>query len=172
MIVIEGFDGAGKTTLIQRLQLDLPYHLILRTSGPPPDSESLYRALGVFEKVSTYSGLILTDRHPEISESIYGPTLRGSSFLVQPPQLNNTTGLVYCRPTINETFFRNLGKGHIDGVTEKTRDLIFAYDRFMETWLHHLYNYQEDSAYEQVLDYILRSSGRGDVPQVLPDQPD
>lgn len=79
MIVLEGPDGAGKTTLLTHLQKTFPYidtHERFSTSdGGPVDSLDVRVATDMYgismRKPQFY------DRHPFISEFIYGPILRG-----------------------------------------------------------------------------------------------
>lgn len=78
MIVIEGCDGTGKTSLIQRLSKDLKIPIHERASssreGPRADLyEWAVRDVGTWED----QPIALYDRHPFISEYIYGPIIRG-----------------------------------------------------------------------------------------------
>ncbi len=79
MIILEGIDGSGKTSLAKRLCRDLGLPIHERAShsitGPVPDP------FGWAEKdiKSWYDQpLSIYDRHPMISEFIYGPIVRGT----------------------------------------------------------------------------------------------
>lgn len=78
MFIVEGPDGAGKTTLIRRLQEQLGFEVMPRpcTSDNGIDMTTLRQ--WVDEDLSRplhYHGFY--DRYPLISEPIYGPLLRG-----------------------------------------------------------------------------------------------
>lgn len=79
MIVLEGCDGAGKTSLLTHLQNTFPHidtHERFSSSvGGPADDLSAR----VGADMSTYSHRApqFYDRHPFISEFIYGPIIRG-----------------------------------------------------------------------------------------------
>lgn len=78
MIICEGPDGGGKTTLARRLseELKLPMHKRASDSitGPVVD---LYA--WTYDDIATWHSqpLSIYDRHPLTSEHIYGPTVRG-----------------------------------------------------------------------------------------------
>lgn len=78
MIVLEGPDGAGKTTLLTHLQKLFPYidtHERFSTSeGGPVDSLDVRIATDMNSMWSRKPQFY--DRHPFISEFIYGPILR------------------------------------------------------------------------------------------------
>lgn len=79
IIIIEGPDGAGKTTLAHKLAtcLNLKYH----HEGPPPvDIPPLDHYLGVLEKYRHCS--VVIDRFA-LGERVYGPALRGGDRLGQ-----------------------------------------------------------------------------------------
>lgn len=75
MVIVEGPDGGGKTTLVDRLSraLGVEVHERACTSSDGPVPE-LCR--WVERDLSGPSGG-LYDRHPLISETIYGPIIRG-----------------------------------------------------------------------------------------------
>lgn len=78
MFIVEGPDGAGKTTLIRRLQENIDFEVMPRpcTSDGGIDMTTLRQ--WVDEDLSLpmhHRGFY--DRYPLISEPIYGPLLRG-----------------------------------------------------------------------------------------------
>lgn len=78
MVIVEGPDGGGKTTLIKRLTKDtgLPMHARASDSmtGPVQD---LYEWTDQDISTWQWQPLSIYDRHPLLSEPIYGPTIRG-----------------------------------------------------------------------------------------------
>jgi len=80
LIVLEGVDGAGKTTLTQRIMSTLPAETLRLHSGPlkgDPLKEYLWR-LRAYQPDS-YQNIICDRWH--VGELIYGPLFRGQSKL-------------------------------------------------------------------------------------------
>lgn len=81
MIVLEGPDGSGKTTLLKQLAEHYSTSLVVHeraSEGVKGPVDDLYQ----WAHDDLYSWLIqplsLYDRHPLVSEYIYGPVIRGS----------------------------------------------------------------------------------------------
>lgn len=70
MIVVEGVDNSGKSTLIRALQVVLPAWYIQGSEGPPKHKgemdERVVRYLADHKRETIY------DRHPCVSQPIYG----------------------------------------------------------------------------------------------------
>lgn len=80
MIIVEGPDGAGKTTLINRLSTDLQLPVaskFVKSSGEGSGTNDLFGE--AYKDVVTMLDrpTMIYDRHPLISEYIYGPIVRG-----------------------------------------------------------------------------------------------
>lgn len=80
MIVVEGPDGAGKTTLIERLSKDLQIAVapkFVKSDGEGSGTNDLFGE--AYKDVVTMLDrpVMIYDRHPLISEYIYGPIVRG-----------------------------------------------------------------------------------------------
>jgi adenylate kinase family enzyme len=74
-IIVEGPDGAGKTTLVQELQhhfpkMELHPRFCTSTGGPIADLTE-----AVFRDVKTHPTHYIYDRHPVISEYIYNTSI-------------------------------------------------------------------------------------------------
>lgn len=79
MIVVEGPDGSGKTTLVQRLREDLALEQIPRAVNS--DAEYGTRLDTWVEDVQRrHMEGIICDRHQLISHLMYGPTMRRELF--------------------------------------------------------------------------------------------
>jgi hypothetical protein len=138
IVVVEGPDGAGKTTLIEQIRRrSKRYFWILRPSCSPKEKNEILRLLRWVssrpEKLD-----ILFDRHPAISEQIYGPIFRGINNLVEfegakatRALLGGVSMIIYCRPS-EERIKRNVQHTpQMNGVAEHTEKLIKAYDSLM-----------------------------------------
>lgn len=68
MIVLEGPDGGGKTTLADQLHGILSWPIV-NSKGPPADQEELLTRIDTYRKMGKR---IIFDRHPVISNTIYG----------------------------------------------------------------------------------------------------
>ena len=76
MVIIEGCDGSGKSTLIKRLLKDLDVELQPRVVNQ--DAEAMVDLQDwVSKDLQKGFGRRLYDRHRLISELIYGPAIRG-----------------------------------------------------------------------------------------------
>lgn len=77
MIVVEGPDGSGKTTLIREIQSEFPVTLAPRVVSK--DAEAMVDLVKwVEDDNAKLSQGVVYDRHRLISETIYGPVLRDS----------------------------------------------------------------------------------------------
>ena len=104
MIILEGPDGAGKTTLIK--QLAEKYSLPIAPRVVSKDAESMIVSLKAWVEDNVSQGFQATlfDRHRLISEPIYGAVLRKTfepGFdSVQWLHAMNTMFYKHCRPMI------------------------------------------------------------------------
>jgi len=132
MIIVEGFDNTGKTTLAEHLSdaFGLPI-LTRRTTG----------ADGIPFIMETLSILILEplailERHPVTAEWVYGPILRDKNALNEDPilwdywvrkLLRSNPLVIYCRPPDDLVF--NFGtRKQMDGVIDKSKSILDRYD--------------------------------------------
>lgn len=103
MIIVEGPDNSGKTTLIKFLSKHLQFYHYAQ-GNPPTDQQSiLVRARDL---VYIYGPTrTICDRVPFISEKVYGPVLRdmdmleGTTFLTA--AIAKGVPVIYCRPSLN-----------------------------------------------------------------------
>lgn len=137
LIVVEGPDGSGKTSLIQRARQEITgkYFNIISHSCRPLYPWQISEAVAILPAYAQTPTLL--DRHPLISEPIYGPILRGESLVPgqwkDPILRRNYLGmtvsrLIYCRPPADQ-ILRNLNsRPQLAGVRECLESLIRAYD--------------------------------------------
>ena len=144
MIIIEGMDNSGKTTLIETLKgvhgnaVD-----IIKPPGPFSSSAELKDWMSPeMDKCRTFqynNGMIRYDRFPIISELVYGPIVRGES-MVDGPLFDETfhdltsaafpVTFIYCRPPDEKILDFGI-REQMDGVREKSLELLYGYDHLM-----------------------------------------
>jgi len=151
-IIIEGCDGAGKTTLITHLMEYLPLVQHARASdsktGPVPNlSDWIQIDLMQLEERPSDLDPYIYDRHPLISELLYGPirwhnrtgplgSFRSREWIVkQQRRMANLSTLVICSPPYEEVERVMQAQGreaHMPGVFENRFTLWTGYNNF--TW--------------------------------------
>lgn len=141
MIVVEGFDGAGKTFLTDQIasRLGWPsYH----TGGPTKDMEDVMRCLR-----RTYMRFLencVQDRCTHISESVYSiltRPLQAAEAMSRLYELRAAKVLVYCRPpthVLMEAVRHHTPKGHdtpehVACIIQQAQELISVYDAIVES---------------------------------------
>lgn len=135
IIVVEGVDGSGKTTLVERAREGQRerYFLIVRASRYPPDNKTAFQYLQ-WIKHQRELDLVL-DRIHFISDRIYGPLLRNEDLFGSMPisfGLGDVSVIVYARPP-TENIRENVAKLHqMKGVKDNLDALIARYDVHME----------------------------------------
>lgn len=144
VIVVEGVDGSGKTTLMDNLRLangPRRYYTLIRHSGRPLKIRDVKDFLGSL--TVSYGMLRIIDRHPFISEPIYGPILRGVDMTGDWSEdrkiqvLKNTVDrIIYCRPPLPRIVQNLDNNPQLSGVKERITSLVTAYDRMMNILIH------------------------------------
>ena len=136
LVVVEGPDGSGKTALIAVMRRHCPSPIVVISRSKPFDSpDDILYFLTWVHIAKAMRGVIVMDRHPAISESLYGPIFRGNSLLSGVhvhPYLRSVDQFIYCRPP-TERILANVQRTRHDqmtGVIEKSRELIRDYDDF------------------------------------------
>jgi deoxyadenosine/deoxycytidine kinase len=158
LVILEGPDGSGKSTLAARLLKGTGQPtLLVKRSGPPGDIETLrFQAAWVEEQHQNLN--VIADRHPLISETIYAPVVRKTGIPWTPAEaLYHFTQfkperrplVIYCRAPFDRMVEASKVEVQIEGVHERYRELIYAYDDFMARLARcdidiYRYDYTED----------------------------
>lgn len=147
LILIEGMDGTGKTTLANKLLKMFPqfeYKKPVPSKGPEGQNADhmINWMLKTFKEAKENNYLL--DRVNLVSEEIYGPICRGFSILRDNEKMITVMSqffalnpiIIYCRPQLG-TIMDNLTKEpdiQMSGVLERAEPLVLAYDRFFDNW--------------------------------------
>jgi hypothetical protein len=173
MIVVEGPDGAGKTTLIERISEDTGLKVAPRVVSK--DAEAMVDLVKWTEdNVKAGFQDLIFDRHRLISEPIYGPVLRAAPQ----PKFNNLEWfyeqlhmfyqcspiIIYCIPPL-KTVWYNTQKGednkifhgqssHVHSIwgayfNKATTESIFRNNTY-------IYDYTNDVDNNMLLPHIIR----------------
>lgn len=169
MIIVEGMDNTGKSTMTKRIserfELSIVSGLSSPEKGEPPDEAYMVN--------NTLDMLILNphavfDRFPIISEAVYGPILRGKIAFNIPPyswsfyfeKLKSLHPLIiYCRPPTEEVFSFGHRKQML-GVARWRAQLLHRYDLWMarfrdyEKMLIQKYDFMDSIEPEKTLDIV------------------
>lgn len=173
-VILEGPDGAGKTTLLDALRKTFWNNAVHKSeAGPPEDKETFVaRLVKVNEDLfmsGQYADFGFMDRHPIISEYIYGNVLRGSSMvkLSQVETLVDRDVLIVVVLPEQHTYLEqpveegkdHKSEEHMSSVHENRPELWRQYSDLCS--YHDLYRYDrtEPFAYESLvatLEHLLR----------------
>lgn len=149
MLIVEGMDNTGKTTLVETLKEKLGFKEVVKSLGAVS-----YRKLFIFadkyitgmekirlakKPVTVYP--IIHDRFPVFSDQVYGSILRNTNPFVE---LNEGDWLVrrlwmlaptiiYCRPT-TERIIKFDDREQMEGVKDNALVLLGRYDEVMLYW--------------------------------------
>jgi len=135
MIIVEGFDNTGKTTLVKRLESTLG--CTAKKSPGPKDTGILFAWVQI-QLRDSYNRNILYDRFPVISDSVYGKHLRNRD-----PFRNTEDGRVLVEKVISRDpliIWCDPGMGialdfgereQMKGVADKAKTLYLEYQEIM-----------------------------------------
>jgi len=163
LLVVEGLDGTGKTTLAKRLSQEtgMEYVKLVKDTKDVNFAEKLKN--DTFEALETAESgerQLIYDRFPLISEAVYGPVLRGKNALgdlyypLWERFLSLKPIIIYCRP-LRETIWANLIgslNNQMDGVWKNRDELLRVYDQFFAQLMENL---QQTKIL--VYDYVART---------------
>jgi hypothetical protein len=136
-LIVEGCDGSGKTTLIQLIQnlypeTELHERFTRSIDGPFPDI-----AERVFRSTRNFPTHYIHDRHPVISEYVYGhsiPTrhvnrefLKQSMATVKQRIANNSL-VIWCMPSLEVVRENVMKEPQMEGVQEYVDKIYEGYE--------------------------------------------
>jgi len=194
MIVIEGMDNSGKTTLQRQLQSLLGgegYITVSKKSpGPLPGEELVDWTHQELTEMKP-GELVIYDRFPIISETVYGTELRNFNVFLSPRVPEETREkakeavdlfhrngplIIYCRPS-KDTIIEFDQRDQMEGVKENASDLLTQYDDLImemasskdphdnSAWNIIFYDYELPGHLYQVLQWVLRNLERINFPK-------
>jgi len=167
IVIVEGPDGSGKTTLLRMLREQTKtYFWIASSSGRPKTYRELQDAVHWISQCAYLKMPVVCDRFPLISESVYGPVIRGTSLLDEMSRKEQAAAsellahsvdrIIYCRPP--EPVIRDNIKirPQMQGVSEKLKELLHRYDDLMDSL-------RDDNLFVYHYDYTRNNSRLEDI---------
>lgn len=161
MLIVEGMDNSGKSTLTQKLSQDLDLAVL---HSPSEYRYNFDKMMDWMENEMENQRPVIYDRISPISDSVYGPIIRGGT-----PYNNTVQGqkifqklkqmkhfIIYCRPPAEKILGFGDGREQMVGVHENGRTLLAAYDNkignMVDTgWRIFIYDYTDPTAYKTLL---------------------
>ncbi len=154
IIVVEGCDNSGKSTIAAKLAKRLR-GLLIKSEHIPPLNEHLQEYMEVLQAAEMYgNGVVVSDRHHVVSEPIYGDIIRGGHKLKEvtiKQALDQISAFVYCRPSDELILGTMAERQQMAGVTKNASALLKGYDQFFGSDFEYYrqkvwtYDYTKDS---------------------------
>jgi thymidylate kinase len=135
IIIVEGPDGAGKTTLIGKLQMSIKNTKVIHFSNPKTDEEAFNYWKVYATAIKEATGTTIFDRS-WYSDMVYGPVFRGreemsqlqASMLEALVVTNGGGFVIYCTAPTNVLWTRCQRRGETFVRTyEKLREIVEGY---------------------------------------------
>lgn len=153
-VIIEGPDGSGKSTLAKALCEFLPLRYVPGEGPEKYPSEVVERA----ERYLNMDGCLF-DRHPCISQPIYGSFREGStkipSYLVD--QMWETSIVIYCYGRIGDHQLKDYDtEDHIRLVEDNDRGIRSLYEEWASTYSYHVIRHQAGEDSSPIIEILRR----------------
>lgn len=160
MIIVEGIDNSGKSSLINQLaeHFKLPYaHAHRSTAQSSTDINRWQNWAAACPKT------LILDRHPAISGLVYGPIIRGHTAatldLAQGARRNNF--LVFCCPSFQTILATYEDREQMEGTHQNLKKLYGAYqDLMLELEPDYVYDFTNPRAYPALIRNLQSALGR------------
>lgn len=135
LIILEGADGSGKTSLANKIRKEVEeYMLFLRSNGAPHHVGQLADVIGWVSEIP-YRIPVIQDRNPVISEYIYGPIIRGKCMhgltFDQMARMFRKSMIIYCRPSYSALAAGMRQEVQMEGVALNHKEIVRAYDQLI-----------------------------------------
>lgn len=159
MIIIEGMDNTGKTTLIEQLQKEFKLPSA-RTGTYPRKLEDITRW---HNWCSACPRTLIVDRHPAISDLVYGPIIRNHTCSTEGMAYHarNQNYLVFCDPTLPVIQKTYDDRDQMEGTHENLPKLYNAYQDLMrELEPDFIYDFTNPRALSALIRNITSALGR------------
>ncbi|QGJ96832.1 polynucleotide kinase [Gordonia phage Cleo] len=168
-IIVEGPDGAGKTTLIRVLQHEFPVlELAPRfctSTGGPIEPKRLLARVGSDHRL--FHATTLYDRHPMFSEYVYSPALDrpladgflGSRARMFHRVIQSNCLVIFCLPplkVVEENLYSEGAEYQMPGVMDNIRRIHTAYAVRANQYLGSMvtYDYTDANTFKNVREAI------------------
>lgn len=160
MIIIEGMDNAGKSTLINQLSehFKLPYAHAHRSSAADRSSANSWH-----NWAAACPKTLILDRHPNISDLVYGPLIRGSTPMTKEGahKVRKNHYLVFCCPSLQTIKATYELRDQMEGTHENLEKLYNAYGELMEELEpDFIYQYTNPRALQALIRNLNSALGR------------
>lgn len=142
MIIVEGPDNTGKSTLVKALTEYIPSLVYIGHSPGPPKTpeEFLNRTAKVLNHSPQDTAFYLLDRF-FFSELVYGPVLRGRA-IITPGQIEDLADklyehnplIIYCRRSVTRVKETFQNREQLMGVYDNLARIHRKYDEVISNW--------------------------------------
>lgn len=157
MLIIEGTDNTGKSTLAKDIAAILNWKVV---HSPGPLDRSVKMMKWLVDEISSNPKPVVYDRISLISDKVYAPIVRGQeTYYVRNPELEVLIKgmiakiphlIIFCRPS-DKAILNNNGRDQMEGVLENHEELMKSYDNIISEYYNDdrfnvlVYNYEENN---------------------------
>ena len=159
MVIVEGPDNSGKTTLIQQLQDE--FHIPAMRSGMRPrypEDISQYHYWAAAAPLP-----LILDRHPAISDYIYGPILRKAtpSSIEMILRCIDHHFVVLCLPPYETVSATYDDRPQLEGTKENLARIYQGYQNFGDDFsVDFIYDYNNEAALSALINQLTHYLAR------------
>lgn len=152
MIVVEGFDNSGKTTLANKIGLPVIH------PGPAPKSKKA-ETIYMMSQLAVANSLVVYDRITCISSMVYRNRLLQNPYIYYLKKMlkHKQFVIIYCRPPIKTitNFDEHVRKvydtdAYVRKLMKTAEDVVHRYDFVMTHFSHLKYDYTKESPDEVI----------------------